>query len=53
MRANISKTKEKKHLYWEKKEFYKKRVFFFFAPDGVMCLYMGLKPGHKTPKPPG
>lgn len=48
--GQTSQKKKKKHLYW-KKGFYKKGVFF--VPDRVMCLYMGLKPGHKTPKPPG
>lgn len=33
--------------------FLKKKGVCLFSPNGVTCLYMRLKPGHKTPKPPG
>lgn len=37
---------QKKNTHWKQGEFYKKGAFP--PPDGVMCLYMRLKPGHKT-----
>lgn len=52
---------KRKNTCIEKNERSIKRVFLFvvvvffnsyFAPEGVMCLYMRLKPGHKTPEQP-
>lgn len=60
MRATFSKNYKKKNTtkLVFKRNFYKKcflftSFFFLFAPDGVMCLYMRLKSGHKTPEPSG
>lgn len=53
MRPNIISKPERKTLVLKKKKKSSIKRVFFFPPDGVMCLYMRLKPGHKTPKPPG